>query len=107
MEKNNRKAIIYFYNHKAGILEETEKGYKFTYAKEFIDRKVPISLSLPLREEPYENEQLFPFFMGLLPEGWYLEMVAATLKIDKDDAFGILIRTSKETIGTISIEEIL
>ena len=107
MEKNYRKAIVYSNRQRAGILEETAEGYMFTYENEFIEKKVPISVSLPLREEPYENNELFPFFQGLLPEGWYLEMVSSTLKIDKDDDYGLLLSTCIETIGTISIEEIL
>ena len=106
MAKNYRKAIVYSNNKKAGILEETESGYKFTYDKNFIKKNVPISISLPLQTKPYESNQLLPFFQGLLPEGWYLEIVASTLKIDKEDDYGILLATCKETIGAISIEEI-
>ena len=107
MKKNYRKAIVFSNRQKAGILEETERGYKFTYDKDFIDKQVPISISLPLQEEPYESEELFPFFQGLLPEGWYLDIVASTLKIDKEDDYGILLATCKETIGAISIKEIV
>ena len=107
MKKNYRKAAVYSHKHKAGMLEETEKGYKFTYEKKFIELNVPISVSLPLRTELYESDILFPFFQGLLPEGWYLEMVASTLKIDRNDDYGILLATCKETIGAVSIEEIL
>lgn len=106
MTNNYRKALVYSNNKKAGILEETERGYKFTYDKNFIEQNVPIAISLPLQIEPYESDQLFPFFQGLLPEGWYLEIVASTLKIDKEDDYGILLATCKETIGAVSIEEI-
>lgn len=104
---NYRKAIVYSNNQKACVLEETAKGYKFTYEDDFIKKNVPISVTLPLRSEPYESEDLFPFFQGLLPEGWYLEIVASTLKIDKEDDYGILLATCKETIGAISIKEII
>ena len=107
MKKNYRKAIVFSNSQKAGILEETERGYKFIYDKDFIDKQVPISISLPLQEEPYESNGLFPFFQGLLPEGWYLDIVASTLKIDKEDDYGILLATCKETIGAISIKEIV
>ncbi|MCK5598547.1 HipA N-terminal domain-containing protein [bacterium] len=107
MRSDFRKAVIYSNEQKAGILEETEGGYKFTYEKEFIQENVPISISLPLRKAPYEDDELFPFFQGLLPEGWYLEVVSSTLKIDKDDDFGILLSTCRETIGSISVEELL
>jgi len=107
MKENYRKSIIYSNTQKAGILEKTRKGYRFTYEKSFIKNNVPISISLPLRKEPYESRELFPFFQGLLPEGWYLELVSSKLKVDKNDDFGLLLSTCKETIGAISIEEIL
>ncbi len=102
----NRKAIVYFNNEEAGILEETEQVYRFTYRKEFLEKQIPISISLPLREKPYESSELFPFFLGLLPEGWYLDLVSSILKIDKNDAFGLLIATCEETIGAVTIKEI-
>lgn len=88
------------------MLEETGNGYRFTYAPDFIQKKIPVSLSLPVRSTPYESDRLFPFFLGLLPEGWYLDVVAAKLKIEKKDSFGVLLATCKDTIGAVSIEEI-
>ncbi len=107
MKTNYRKALVYSNNQKAGILEETSGGYKFTYEKDFMKKNVPVSVSLPLQTDAYESDTLFPFFQGLLPEGWYLEIVASTLKIDREDDYGILLATCKETVGAISIEEIL
>lgn len=31
---------------------------------------MPVSFSVPLRPEPFEDKRLFPFFDGLIPEGW-------------------------------------
>ncbi|MBU4122340.1 HipA N-terminal domain-containing protein [bacterium] len=107
MKTNYRKATVYSTGQKAGIIEETAHGYKFTYEKDFIEKNTPISVSLPLQIDAYESGALFPFFQGLLPEGWYLEMVASTLKIDREDDYGLLLATCKETVGAISIEEIL
>lgn len=106
MKDKLRKAVVYSNGRKAGILEETGTGYKFTYDKDFIQGNVPISVSLLLKEEAYESERLFPFFQGLLPEGWYLDIVASTLKIDKEDDYGILLAACKETIGAVTIEKI-
>jgi len=103
----NRKAIVLFNNEEAGIIEELNNGYRFIYNKEFLKKQIPISFSLPLTEKPYENPKLFPFFLGLLPEGWYLELVCAKLKIDRNDHFGLLLATCKETIGAVTIKEML
>jgi serine/threonine-protein kinase HipA len=102
----NRKAIVYYKKEKAGIIEEVGNKYRFTYDTNFVQKKIPVSISLPVSTTPYESEKLFPFFMGLLPEGWYLELVSSKLKISKNDSFGILLATCKDTIGAVSIEEL-
>jgi len=92
---------------KQGILEETETGYRFTYNNDFIKDGMPISVSLPLQERPYESRELFPFFQGMLPEGAYLKIVASIFKLDKEDLFGIALKACGETIGAVSIKELL
>jgi serine/threonine-protein kinase HipA len=56
-----------------------------------------------LTHEPYESERLFPFFAGLIPEGWLLDLTSRTLKIDPENAFGILLATGGECIGAVSV----
>ena len=104
--KKFRRAIVLFQDNNAGILEEVESGYKFTYNSDFIKTNTQISISLPLKNVLFESPALFPFFKGLLPEGWYLDIVCSTLKIDKNDNFGILLATCKDTAGAVSIKEI-
>ena len=72
MESEYRKGYVYIQNHFAGIIAETEEGYSFSYDKDYLEREdaAAVSLTLPLREEPYETTILFPFFDGLIPEGW-------------------------------------
>jgi serine/threonine-protein kinase HipA len=101
-----RKAVVYFKDEKAGIIEETGQGYRFAYEQDFAQKNLPVSVSLPVTSTTYESDKLFPFFLGLLPEGWYLDIVAAKLKIDKGDSFGILLATCKDTIGAVTIEEL-
>ncbi|MBN1823922.1 MAG: HipA N-terminal domain-containing protein [Endomicrobiales bacterium] len=107
MTERNRRAMVLFNNMEAGKIEETSFGYRFQYNEGYILNKgQSISVSLPLKKEPYESAALFSFFEGLLPEGWYLDTVASTLKIDKNDSFGILLATCKDTAGAVSIMEI-
>jgi len=105
MNQRFRKAIIFYGEIEAGLLEETETGFRFTYSEEFLNSPSPVSITLPVRKEPYEDRELFPFFQGLLPEGWYLDIVLMKMKIDRNDLFGILLATCGETIGMISIKE--
>jgi serine/threonine-protein kinase HipA len=86
-------------------LEETEDGSRFTYDRAWLarDDAMPISLTMPLREDAYESPGLHPFFENLLPEGWLLELSTAKLKIPKDDAFGLLLATCADCIGAVEV----
>ncbi|OPX28187.1 MAG: hypothetical protein B1H08_06425 [Candidatus Omnitrophica bacterium 4484_171] len=107
MEDNKfRKTLVLFKDQEAGILEEIEGGYRFTYKDTFINNHYSISVSLPKEQRVFESKTLFPFFLGLLPEGWYLEITSKVLKIDKNDKFGLLLATCKDTIGAVTIKEI-
>jgi len=107
MENSNfRRAIVMYDDKKAGIIEETREGYRFTYDSDFMKQNKPISVSLPTTKQTYESSSLFAFFLGLLPEGWYLNMVTKKLKIDKNNTFGLLLATCKETIGAVTVEEL-
>jgi len=106
-QKILRKADVYFKNDLAGYLSETNEGYIFQYDENFLKKNIPISLSLPPRQEPYKSAELFPFFKGLLPEGWYLDIVSTTQKVDPRDFFGVLSSTASiGTIGAVTIHKI-
>ena len=101
-----RKAQVFYDNELAGYLKETSSGYTFQYDSEFLKKNIPIAISLPPREETYQSKELFPFFKGLLPEGWYLNIVSATQKVDSNDSFGVLLGTaSADTIGAVTVRK--
>ena len=85
-----RTAYVYVRNVYAGMVCETDEGYRFIYDQEYMNRvdASPVSLTLPLSEEAYESKTLFPFFDGLIPEGWLLGAVSRNWKIDTKDRFG-------------------
>ncbi len=102
---NKRKADVFYHDRLAGILKETDTGYKFIYDSDYLKGGKAISLSLPLQAEPFEASRLFPFFAGLNSEGWYRDIVCATKKIDHTDEFGILLVTGENTIGAVTVRE--
>lgn len=104
-EKIFRTAKVNYQNQLAGYLSETENGYRFVYDKNYLKNGQPISISLPLQSEPYESEKLFSFFEGLLPEGWYLNIVSNTEKVDAKDSFGLLLATTGDTIGAVTLKK--
>jgi len=102
-----RSADIFVHDTKAGVLEETETGYRFQYALGYLSRKQaePVSLTLPLQDEPYDSQVLFPFFDGLIPEGWLLDVVEDTWKVNPKDRMGLLLVSCRDTIGHVSVRE--
>jgi len=100
-----RKADVFYHGRLAGILEETDEGYRFAYASDYLKTGKPVSKSLPLQEEPFESTTLFSFFAGMNSEGWYRDIVCATKKIDRTDEFGILLVTGDSTIGAVTVKE--
>lgn len=99
-------AEVFFGRRLAGRLSETDGGYVFQYVPRYLADGRPISLSMPLRAEPFENETLHPFFEGLLPEGWYSEIVSSVLKVDPKDRFGMLLATCRDCVGAASIRPV-
>lgn len=90
----------------AGLLEETDTGFRFTYDPSYLaDLKAPaISLTLPKRPAPFESAHLFPFFFGLLAEGSTKDLQCRLLKLDEDDHFGRLLATLRgDVIGSVSV----
>jgi len=98
----SKTALVYYNGIKAGVLQNTPAGYVFEYDKQYAASPGarPVSLAMPLR---FEAPKLFPFFEGLLPEGWLLDITSKALKIDKQDQFELLLHIGKDTIGAVSI----
>ena len=105
MEEEYRKGYVYIQNIFAGIIKETDEGYTFAYDRKYIQRKdaVAVSLTMPLQNEEYTSTVLFPFFDGLIPEGWLLGVVRRNWKINQNDRFGLLLAACQDCIGDVCI----
>lgn len=102
-----RAGVVKLRGERAGLLrEEAGGGCSFTYDLAWLSRpgSEPISLTMPLREEPYVSRSMLAFFENLLPEGWLLELATAKLKIAKDDVFGLVLATCRDCIGAVEVE---
>lgn len=100
-----RKAEVYLHGLLAGVLEEGDHGYRFAYQQTFLESSdaVAISLSLPLQVAPHEDKRLFPFFDGLIPEGWLLDIAQQTWKLNPRDRMGLLLACCRDCIGAVSV----
>ena|ERR1700742_5377615 len=101
-----RQGRVYFKGIRAGTVWQDEEGYGFQYEKEYMQNKdaEPISLTLPLSEKPHLSKTMIPFFDGLIPEGWLLDIATQNWKLDNRDRMGLLLVACKDCIGAVSIE---
>jgi serine/threonine-protein kinase HipA len=61
---------------------------------------------MPVREELYKSNRLFPFFEGLIPEGWLLNIASKNWKINPNDQMGLLLACCQNCIGALSVQPI-
>ena len=103
-----KQAVVFLRDRKAGVLTEDENGYTFQYDRDFLlsDDAEAISLTLPLSDKPFHDKVLFPFFDGLIPEGWLLDIAEKSWKIDARDRMSLLLACCKDCIGAVGVEPI-
>ena len=101
-----RKARILYGDADAGRLTETDDGiYVFEYTEDYI-KSYPqqfIIFSMPVSDKPYTENRLFPFFDGLIPEGWLLDIASKSWKINPNDRMGLLLACCRNCIGAVSV----
>ena len=102
-----RQADVYMYDKLAGQLSETDSGYEFIYSSDYLKGSgaEAISLTLPLKPTPFTSNVMFPFFDGLIPEGWLLDVAEQNWKLDRRDRMGLLLACCKDCIGAVSIAD--
>lgn len=104
-----RQGEVRINGKRAGLIREDEAGFSFTYDEKYLRAaaaSASVSLTLPLREEPYHSPTILPFFDGLIPEGWLLDISAKNWKLDRRDRMGLLLTVCEETIGCVSVHQI-
>lgn len=99
-----RKAKVYNHDIFAGILTQDNGQYRFDYIQEYAGP--PISLTMPVHKKTFEFNTFPPFFDGLLPEGFMLEALLKTAKIDRYDLFSQLMMVGADLVGSVTVEEI-
>jgi serine/threonine-protein kinase HipA len=103
----NRVGEVYYQDQLTGIIREDEDGYVFTYEVGYLkSNSAPVSLTLPLREASYKSKTLFPFFDGLIPEGWLLDIAVQNWKLNPRDRMGLLLTVCQDCLGAVSVKKI-
>jgi serine/threonine-protein kinase HipA len=91
---------VYLNENHVGNLWLENKIYCFQYVN--LDTQ-PVSLSLPVREEPYLNDEAQPYFANLLPEGDTRTLVEARLGTPRGDDFALLQLIGGDCAGAITL----
>lgn len=104
------KGAVYNNGVLAGHLEEDNAGqYIFIYDDDYMagHENPSISLTLPKTQKEYHSDHLFPFFYGLLSEGVNKEIQCRQYKIDENDDFTRLLKTTgSDAIGAITLKQV-
>lgn len=104
-----RVAEIFYQDILAGILIETNDGeYIFEYETDYIENYPNqfLTFSMPVGKDKFKDNRLFPFFEGLIPEGWLLDIASKNWKINPNDRMGLLLACCQNCIGAVSVKPI-
>lgn len=104
-ENFDRQVLITCHGIPCGYLTKRDGEYIFNYFETYVDdyRSSPISLTMPVRSEPYVFDRFPPFFDGLLPEGGQLEALVRQNKIDAYDYMSQLEAVGADLVGAITV----
>jgi serine/threonine-protein kinase HipA len=97
---------VYFREDLVGRLRLDERRrFVFQYERKWLDtqRAIPLSLSLPLRDQPFLDDAARPFFANLLPEAEIRKVIARRLRISEENDFALLKAIGGECAGAVSV----
>jgi serine/threonine-protein kinase HipA len=97
---------VYLINERIGRLQlDNSRRFIFTYDQDWLALKtaVPLSISLPLQEEPYQDDHARAFFSNLLPESELRRIIARKLGLSENNDFALLEAVGGECAGAVSL----
>ncbi len=98
------KAKVFVEDTEAGVLTEEDNG-EFTFSYNEAYKGDIVSLTFMDKNKKYSSNVLFPFFDGLIPEGWLLNKLVKNWKLDIKDRMNLLINCCNDCIGNVRIEK--
>ena len=102
------KLNVFVNQLKAGELWlDSRRRFCFQYDRNWINSKdsYRLSVSLPLRETPYLNDDSYSYFTNLLPEGKILNVLSRKLQIPVSNQFELLRAIGGDCAGAVSLFE--
>jgi serine/threonine-protein kinase HipA len=96
---------VYLNNRLVGhLLKESGGAISFRYDDSWLswESAIPVSLSLPLREDPYRGAQVSAVFENLLPDSEALRRrVAERVGAEGSDAYSLLAAIGRDCVGAL------
>lgn len=95
---------VWMFANEVGTLTFSSGRLGFAYHPRWLARPTPcaLSCSLPLRSEPFDDQECRPFFAGLLPEGRLRQLIAQQCQVSGQNDFALLNAIGGECAGAIS-----
>lgn len=102
-----REGKVFFKDIMAGTIQETDEGYTFFYDDLYLEKEnaEPVSLTFPLTQKTFTSKTFFPFFDGLIPEGWLLDIATKNWKLKQNDRMGLLLSVCNDCIGAVTVKD--
>jgi serine/threonine-protein kinase HipA len=98
---------VWLFADRVGTLALVDGHLTFRYAADWLMRlgAVPLSRSLPLQAEAFDDHQARPFFAGLLPEGHLRRLIARQFHVSGQNDFALLDHIGGECAGAVTFLE--
>jgi len=98
---------VFLNNTKTGILFRDGAQLSFLYDIEYLATRLPLPLSrhLPLRTDPFSDNDTRAFFANLLPEGVIRNQVARQVGVSAENVYGLLEAIGGDCAGAISVRQ--
>ena len=97
--------VAWLGGQRAGLLAQASGRLSFSYDPAWLAAPdaAPLSLSLPLRADAFDDTQARPFFANLLPDAGLREAVARKLGLSPGNDFALLTALGGECAGAVSL----
>ncbi|WP_219952226.1 type II toxin-antitoxin system HipA family toxin [Dickeya zeae] len=98
---------VYMNGYRVGILTKTGSGaHHFSYDVNWLglSGSRPISLSMPLRHQPYQGDEVYNFFDNLLPDNPDIRRrIVARHHADSTQPFDLLAKVGRDSVGALQL----
>jgi len=102
-----RQLVVWLFGKQIGTLSLIDGRLNFSYESDWLNtsNSIPLSQSLPLRAEAFDDRATRPFFAGLLPEGDKRKLIAQALHVSRQNDFALLDGIGGECAGAVTLLE--